>query len=50
MDIENEKEPDISKKKNRNIFVLGILTLFLYHYPQGDQQAKLSLPDCMKSG
>ena len=42
IDVENEKEPDVNKKKNRNVYFFPLLMLFFYIYPQGDQQAKKS--------
>ena len=37
IDIENKKESDINKKKNRNIYFF-VACYFFYLYPQGDQQ------------
>ena len=39
LDIENEKEPDVNKKKQKCLLLCCLITLFSYIFPQGDQQA-----------
>ena len=40
LDIENEKEPDVNKKKQKCLLLYFLITLFSYIFPQGDQHAK----------